>query len=90
MTPMRDAGIQASPSPYFNRTAIIAEENTAPGPARRATGLNVLRRRRMSVLIAASKMRIGRNRFKTRAGSKPMRRDNSSVIGKPANTKPVT
>ena len=90
ITAISSAAIQVSPSPNFNRTAITAEENTDPGPASRAIGLNVLRKRLRSVLIAASKIRIGRRRFKTREGSKPIRRDNTSVIGKPANTKPVT
>jgi hypothetical protein len=63
MTPISNAGIQSSPIPNLTRTAIIAEEKIEPGPASRAIGLKVLRRRLISVLIAASKIRMGRKRF---------------------------
>lgn len=40
ITPTSRAGIQVNPSPSFTRMAIIAEDNTDPGPAKRAIGLN--------------------------------------------------
>ena len=53
-------------------------------------GFNVLRRRLISVLIDASKIKIGRKRFKTNDGSNPIRREKTSVMGRPASTSPVT
>ena len=89
-TPKSRAGIQLSPRLNFNRIAIIPEASTLPGPAKRAIGLNVLRRRLISVLMPASKIKIGRKRFKTREGSSPVRRGSKPVTANPANTKPVT
>jgi hypothetical protein len=60
---------------------IIAEEKIEPGPASRAIGLKVLRRRLISVLIAASKIRMGRKRFNTKDGSKPIHYEGTLNIG---------
>lgn len=61
-----------------------------PGPASTPIGLRVLRKRLISVLMVASKIRMGKNIFKIKAESKPMRRGKSSVTAKPASTQPVT
>ncbi len=90
ITPTNSALIQSSPRLSFTKTAMIPEESKEPGIASRAIGLKVLRRRLISVLIAASKIRIGRKRLSTSDGSRPRRWDSKSVMGSPASTKPVT
>jgi hypothetical protein len=85
-----NAGIQNKPKPNFQSIAVIPEEISTPGPASSKIGFTVLRKRLISLLIAASNPKIGINRFKIKDGSRPIRRGNSSVIAKPANTKPVT
>jgi hypothetical protein len=55
ITPANKAGIQLSPKPNFKTMAIIMlETRLAPGPAKRAMGLKMLRKRLISVLMPAS------------------------------------
>ena len=91
ITPMAAAVMIARPRPRWRRVAVIAAASTTPGPASRIMGLRVLRRRLMSVLIAASKIKMGKNRLRITSGLRPTAWGSSDLVTvSPASTSPTT
>jgi len=87
ITPANSAGIQVSPSPHFkalpshrgNKTLAPLEGNWFNSAAEAA-----------NIGIDSCLEQENQKQIQNQESSRPMRRGKSSVIAKPANTKPVT